>query len=331
MFGLSEDEHEHKHEHEFGCGRRPPYALRITFYALRITALPMPILDAEFMNKLEQLELISRKVFTGRLKGERRSKKKGISIEFADYRDYSPGDDLRFLDWNIYGRLDKLFIKLFMEEEDLFVYLLVDRSLSMDFGEPSKLDYAKKVAAALGYITLINMERVSIGAFSDTVTAYFRPARGKSQMWKLFDFLEKVEADGETGLTESCRNFTLRNRTKGIVILLSDFLDPAGYEGAFRFFIGQKYDVFAIHILSDEEANPPYTGDLKLVDAETGGQAEITMSGPLMKVYRHRLHNFCEGLKSYCSKRGISYLYTTTGVPFEQLILSYLRQGGLVK
>jgi len=291
----------------------------------------MPILDPHFMSKLEQLELISRKVFTGRMKGERRSKRKGISIEFADYRDYAPGDDLRFLDWNIYGRLDRLFIKLFMEEEDLFVYLLVDRSVSMDFGEPSKLEYAKKVAAALGYITLVNMERVCVGAFSDTLSGYFRPTRGKSQMWKLFNFLEDLEPDGSTGLTEACRRFVVRHRTKGIVIIISDFLDPAGYEDAFRFFIGQKYDIFAIQVLSEEEVNPLFSGDLKLVDAESGGQAEITMSAPLMKMYRRRLNGFCEGLKSFCTNRGIAYLYTTTAVPFDQLVLNYLRQGGLVK
>ncbi|MDP6114357.1 MAG: DUF58 domain-containing protein [Planctomycetota bacterium] len=291
----------------------------------------MPVLDNEFMKKLDQLELLSRKVFTGRLKGERRSKKRGISIEFADYRDYVAGDDLRFLDWNIYGRLDRLFLKLFMEEEDLYVYLLIDASKSMEYGDPSKLEYAKKVAAALGYITLTNMERVSIGAFSDTVRDYFRPARGKGQMWKMFDFLENIHADGTTGLSESCRRFALRNRTKGMVILLSDFLDPSGYEEGLRLFAGMKYDLYAIHILSEDEVNPPYTGDMKLVDAETGLDAEITMSGPLMKVYHNRVRNFCDGLKNFCSKRDISYLYTTTATPFDQLVLNYLKQGGLLK
>ena len=291
----------------------------------------MPILDPEFMSKLDQLELISRKIFTGRMKGERRSKKRGISIEFADYRDYSPGDDLRFLDWNIYGRLDRLFLKLFMEEEDLFVYLLVDRSISMDFGEPTKLDYAKKVAAALGYIALVNMERVSVGGFSDTVHDYFRPSRGKGNSWKLFQFLESIQPDGSTVLVESCRNFALRHQTKGVVIILSDFMDPSGYDAAFQYFVGQKYEVFAIQILSDEEVEPPFAGDLKLVDAETGTNAEITVSGPLLKAYRNRLQNFTDGLKNYCTQRGIAYLYTTTSMPFDQLILNYFRQGGLVK
>ncbi|MBI2191057.1 MAG: DUF58 domain-containing protein [Planctomycetes bacterium] len=291
----------------------------------------MAILDSEFMQKLEQLELVSRKIFTGRMKGERRSRKRGVSIEFADYRDYTPGDDLRFVDWNVYGRLDRLFLKLFMEEEDLFLYLLVDRSASMDFGSPTKLDYAKKVAAALGYIALVNSERVAVGAFNDGLRDYFRPARGRKQMWKLFQFLEAVHADGSTVLADSCRHFALRHRTKGVVVLLSDFLDPAGYENAFRFFVGQKYDLFAIHVLSEEEVHPPFAGDLRLVDAENGSRAEITVSGPLLKTYQRRLGFFCDSLKSFCTQRGIAYLYATTGIPFDQLILSYLRQGGLVK
>lgn len=291
----------------------------------------MPLLDPDLMNKLEQLELISRKIFTGRIKGERRSRKRGISIEFADYRDYAPGDDLRFLDWNIYGRLDRLFLKLFMEEEDLFLYLLVDRSASMDFGAPTKLEYAKKVAAALGYIALVNSERVAVGAFNETVKDYFRPVRGKRQMWKLFHFLESIQPDGATGLVESCRNFALRHRTKGVVVVLSDFLDPAGYENAFRFFVGQKYEVIAIQVLSEEEVHPPFAGDLKLVDSENGSHAEITMSGPLLKIYHRRLKNFCDGLKAFCTQRGVAYLYTTTAVPFDQLVLNFLRQGGLLK
>jgi uncharacterized protein (DUF58 family) len=265
------------------------------------------------------------------LEGERRSRKRGISIEFADYRDYVAGDDLRFLDWNIYGRLDRLFIKLFMEEEDLYVYLLVDRSRSMDFGTPTKLDYARKVAAAIGYITLANMERVAVGAFNESVQDYLRPVRGKRQMWKLFGFLEALRPDGATGLAESCRRFALRHSAKGVLVLISDFLDPAGYESAFRFFVGQKYDVFAIHVLSEEEIHPPLAGDLKLIDVETGTRAEITMSSPLLKAYRNRLHQFRQQLKTFCTQRGIAYLFAPTSVPFDQLILNYLRQGGLIR
>src|ERR1700736_5946228 len=125
------------------------------------------LLDPQFLARLEQLELVSRKIFLGRLKGERRSKRKGQSVEFADYRNYVVGDDLRFLDWNLYGRLDKLFIRLFMEEEDLHFYILIDNSMSMNYGNPTKLYYAKQVAAALGFVGLVNMDRVIVEAFND--------------------------------------------------------------------------------------------------------------------------------------------------------------------
>ena len=149
------------------------------------------LLDQEFMHKLEQLALFSRKVFRGLLKGERRSKKKGVSIEFADYRDYVPGDDLRFLDWNIYGRLERLFIKLFQEEEDLNILFLLDGSRSMTFGSPSKFDYGKKVAAALGYIALANLDRVAVSVFSSQLDHLFPLSRGKQSAWRLFDFFEQ--------------------------------------------------------------------------------------------------------------------------------------------
>src|SRR5437660_8421240 len=152
-----------------------------------------PLLGSHFLAKLEQLELVSRKIFLGRMKGERRSKKKGQSVEFADYRNYVVGDDLRFLDWNLYARLDKLFLRLFMEEEDLHFYVLIDNSLSMDFGTPSKLHYAKQIAAALAFIGLVNLDRVVIEAFNDRLTQSLPAVRGRRSLWRLLDFLTKID------------------------------------------------------------------------------------------------------------------------------------------
>src|SRR3954453_15161303 len=151
-----------------------------------------PLLDAQFLARLEQLELVSRKIFLGLMKGERRSKRKGQSVEFADYRNYVKGDDLRFLDWNLYARLDRLFIRLFMEEEDLHFYVLIDNSLSMDFGTPSKLHYAKQIAAAVGFIGLVNMDRVVIEAFNDKLTQSLPAVRGRRSLWRLMEFLQKL-------------------------------------------------------------------------------------------------------------------------------------------
>src|SRR5712691_1128431 len=181
-----------------------------------------PLLDPQFLARLEQLELVSRKIFLGRLKGERRSKRKGQSVEFADYRNYVIGDDLRHLDWNLFARLDKLFIRLFMEEEDLHFYVLLDNSLSMDFGTPSKLHYARQVAAALAFIGLVNMDRVVIEAFNDRLTQSMPAARGRRSLWRVLDFLEKLEPAGPSDLRQALKTFSLRCSGKGIVVLLGD-------------------------------------------------------------------------------------------------------------
>src|SRR3954449_5761416 len=162
-----------------------------------------PLLDPQFLARLEQLELVSRKIFLGRMKGERRSKRKGQSVEFADYRNYVVGDDLRFLDWNLYARLDKLFLRLFMEEEDLHFYVLIDNSLSMDFGTPTKLHYAKQVAAALGFIGLVNLDRVVIEAFNNRLVQSLPAVRGRRSLWRLFDFLQKLQPSGPSDLKKS--------------------------------------------------------------------------------------------------------------------------------
>src|SRR5438309_4843476 len=179
-----------------------------------------PLLDPDFLARLEQLELVSRKIFLGRLKGERRSKRKGQSVEFADYRNYVVGDDLRFLDWNLFARLDKLFIRLFMEEEDLHLYILIDNSLSMDFGSPSKLHYAKQVAAALAFIGLVNLDRVVIEAFNNRLTQSMPAARGRRSLWRVFDFLGKLEPAGASDLAQSLRTFSIKCSGKGIVVVL---------------------------------------------------------------------------------------------------------------
>src|SRR5712692_4492942 len=225
-----------------------------------------PLLDPDFLARLEQLELVSRKIFLGRMKGERRSKRKGQSVEFADYRNYVIGDDLRHLDWNLYARLDKLFLRLFMEEEDLHFYVLIDNSLSMDFGNPTKLHYAKQVAAALSFIGLVNMDRVVIEVFNDRLTQSLPAVRGKRSLWRVLDFLEKLAPAGPSDMKQALRTFSLKSSGKGIVIVLSDFMDKGGYEDALRYLVARQMDIYAIQILSQEEIDPEILGDLKLVD-----------------------------------------------------------------
>jgi uncharacterized protein (DUF58 family) len=289
------------------------------------------LLDPEFLARLEQLELVSRKIFLGRMKGERRSKRKGQSVEFADYRNYVIGDDLRFLDWNLYARLDRLFLRLFMEEEDLHFYVLIDNSLSMDFGTPTKLHYAKQVAAALGFIGLVNLDRVVIEAFNDRLTQSMPPLRGRRSLWRLLDFLIKIEAAGPSDLRAALRTFSIKCSGKGIVVVLSDLMDKGGYEEALRFLVARQMDVYVIQILSLEEIEPDITGDLKLVDVEDEDAAEITVSSALMKRYKQNLDGYRAALHEFCTRRGVSCLFTSTQVPFDRLVLTYLRQRGLLR
>jgi uncharacterized protein (DUF58 family) len=290
-----------------------------------------PLLDPQFLARLEQLELVSRKIFLGRMKGERRSKRKGQSVEFADYRNYVVGDDLRFLDWNLYARLDKLFLRLFLEEEDLHFYILIDNSLSMDFGSPTKLHYAKQVAAALGFVGLVNLDRVVIEAFNERLTQTMPAARGRRSLWRLFDFLGKVSPAGPSNLAHSLRSFSIKCSGKGIVLVLSDFMDKNGYEEALRYLIARQLDIYLIQILSQEEIDPEITGDLKLVDIEDADEAEITVSGALLRRYRENLNAYRSALHAFCMRRGVTCLFTSNQVPFDRLVLTYLRQRGLVR
>jgi uncharacterized protein (DUF58 family) len=289
------------------------------------------LLDPEFLHKLEQLELASKRIFVGRMKGERKSKRKGSSVEFAEHRNYTWGDDLRHIDWNVYGRLDKIFLKLFLEEEDLHVYSLLDTSLSMDFGTPTKLRYGKQVAAALAFIGLVNHDRILVDTFSAKLDQGLKGVRGRSQMWRVVQYLEQLSASGGSNLTAAAKEFAIRHSGKGVVVVISDFLDKRGYQEALRYLMARNMDIYVIHIMSQEEVNPELVGDLRLVDAEDDDVAEITISAPLLKRYKENLNAFVGGLKEWCTSRGITYIFTTNQYPFDKLILNYLRERGLVK
>ena len=237
-----------------------------------------PLLSPQLLAQLERLELVSRKIFRGRLKGERRSKRKGHSVEFADFRSYVPGDDLRFIDWNTYARLDRLFLKMFLEEEDLHFYTLIDASASMQFGTPTKLEYAKQLAAALGFIGLIRGDRVRIETLGQPLRSPGPTLRGRRSLWRMLDHLAAIEPGQTVSLAEGVKNFSLRNTGKGILLLITDLMDKSGYETALRYLVSQQMDVYLIHVLSVEEVDPDIQGDLKLVDCEDADTAEITAS-----------------------------------------------------
>ncbi|HYO07560.1 MAG TPA: DUF58 domain-containing protein [Tepidisphaeraceae bacterium] len=288
------------------------------------------LLDPGFMARLDQLDVMSRKLLAGKMKGERRSKRRGQSVEFADYRNYVIGDDLRFIDWNIYARLDRLFLKLFLEEEDLSLYVLLDVSKSCDYGQPQKALYLKQVAAALGYIGLVNYNRVSICAMADGIVAETGAIRGRRRVAQMLDFIGKLQPTGPSHLAEACKRFALAHRQKGVLVVLSDFFDKGGYENGLRYVAGGKYDFFSVQVLSPQEIDPDLQGDLKLKDMEDDDMAEVSITQPLIKQYKANLNAYCLGLKDYVTRRGGTYLFTSTSVPFDTLVLNYLRERGLL-
>jgi len=289
------------------------------------------LLPPDFLSRLERLMLLARKTQLGMSKGERKSKRKGSSVEFADYRDYVQGDDLRHVDWNVYGRLESLYLKLFQEQEDLTVHLLIDASRSMGFGTPSKLELAAKLAAAIGYIGLAGYDRVSAEAFSDGITQRLSPCRGKAHTARLLGFLGALNADGRTALEESTKSYVLRNRARGVAVLFSDFLDPEGFEGCIRRLLQTGSDCYAIHILSRDEIDPPIAGDLKLLDSEFAMHVEVSASPGLLKRYKQNLAGFCESIRQHCLARGVGYIFAPSDESFERLTLDVLRRGGMLR
>jgi uncharacterized protein (DUF58 family) len=289
------------------------------------------LLPPDLLAQLERLELVTRKVFRGRMKGERRSKRKGQSVEFADFRGYAPGDDVRSIDWNLYARLDKLIVKLFLEEEDLHFYVLIDASRSMDFGEPTKLDYAKQLAAALGFVGLVRADRVRIETLGQGLREHGPVLRGRKSVWRMLDYLNSIEPGDSVPLAEGIKNFCLRNTGRGVVVLVSDLMDKSGYEAGLRYLVSQRMDVYVIHLLSQEELEPDVKGDLRLVDCEDQDVAEISVSAPLLARYKTTLSTFTSGAQDFCSRRGMNYLLANNETPVKELISNYLRRRGLVR
>ena len=283
------------------------------------------LLSPEFLLQLERLALLSRRAFRGRTRGERKSPRKGMSVEFSDYRPYGAGDDLRYVDWNIYGRLDRLYLKLFVDEEDLRLHLLLDGSASMSFGEPGKLHYAARLAAALGFVGLASHERVGVAVIRDRMAEGWSPARGRGQLLSLLEFAARLRAEGPTGLSDALVAYALRSREAGLAVLISDLLDPAGYERGLKALLERRFDVHVVHLLSPEELNPVLAGDLRLTDAETGEIQDFTMDGEAMRGYRERLGEFLESAESFCRANEISYHRVATDTPVEELVLRELK------
>ncbi len=288
------------------------------------------LLSPELLRRLEQFQLLAARRAKSSAKGERRSKARGQSVEFADYRNYVAGDDLRYLDWNLYGRLEKLFLKLYEEERELPVRIFLDASESMAFGEPRKFDFARQVAAAIGYVGLCGFDRVTVVPFGDNpenvmTAGALRAVRGRKSSLQFFQNLARLTAKGSATLNDALRRGAIEARQAGVAIVLSDFLDPAGYDKGLMALVGRGFQVNAVQILSPEELAPTTFGDLRLVDSETGAMQEVTFGKFRLNAYQHAVQNFIQRLREFTAKRGINFFSVSSAMPVEQLLLKQLR------
>ncbi len=291
----------------------------------------MPLLNEDLLRKLEVLSMVTRRPVHGQLKGVHRSRRVGNGMVFSDFRPYSSGDDIRHIDWGIYLRMDRLVLKLFEEEADLPIYLFIDASASMKFGEPAKIDYARKIAGALAYVALLNHDRVNLVAFADGMVQALPTRRGKNQAPLAFRFLESILPDGRTSLNATVRRFFGSPRTRGVAVIVSDFLDPEGIEPAFAILRRFRHDVIAIHAISPEDRDPQLPEEVIVVDSEDGVATELEVTPALLDAYRETFRRHAGEIEAYCRKYGWSYVRAATDMPFEDLILKMLRAEGLLR
>jgi len=312
-----------------------------------------------FLRKLERLSVMSRRSMSGQSQGERRSTKRGQSVEFADFRPYSPGDDFRRIDWNAYARLERFFLKLFVEEEDQIVHILVDTSRSMNWGQPNKLEYSLKAAGALGYIAFAGLDQVTVTAFGavnpkNDKTGYFPPHRGKRSANALFTFLENYLPENSfapslnhhpasspsISFAPSLQQYATRSVSTGPLILISDCFESSsinqpntqsGINTSLNSLAAKGFDITLLHTLSPDEVNPDLSGDLKLLDSENDGEVEITADYDLLNRYHNELMSWQAELRSFCGARGVNYLPIETTLPLEELLFAWMRQYSVIK
>ncbi|MGE5223920.1 MAG: DUF58 domain-containing protein [Omnitrophica WOR_2 bacterium] len=292
------------------------------------------LFDEKTLRKLSQLTLAASQVRSGMIKGERRSVKRGASVEFADYRDYVHGDDLRRLDWNVYARLERPFIKLFEEEEDLAVHILVDGSRSMDWGEgeQNKFRYAIKLAAGLGAITLGAGDHLTVRILYDgKASTQYGPLRGQRRLVQFLSFLEAAQPGGSTDLNRPLREVALSAQRPGLAFLVSDLFAPGGYQPGISQLQSRGYEVSILHLLTPDEIDPPLAGDLRLIDVETGQAQEVSIDGGLRSVYRRRIRDWQAEIQAYCNRRAIHYINILTSTTWDKVVLYHLRSAGIVK
>jgi uncharacterized protein (DUF58 family) len=292
------------------------------------------LLGSHLMASLDRLDVVARKIFSGKIQGERKSRRRGSSVEFADYRQYTSGDDLRFIDWNVYARLDRLFMKIFLEEEELTLGIAIDASASMEYGNPNKFDFARRLAMALGYIALSSHNKVSLFGFNSDGVQRVTGLRGKRRTRDMGQWLLDLMPKGGTSFIDACKVISTSRQGRGVLVVLSDCFEEDGMKQGLSYLVGGGWDVFVIQSLAPEEISPldaGLEGDLRLIDVESGAECEITATAPLISKYKQRLDYYCEGLREQCTRIGAGSVRVSTDVDMEQLLVEYLRGRGLLR
>jgi uncharacterized protein (DUF58 family) len=289
------------------------------------------LFDDDFQRRLETLALVSRRIFSGRLRAERRTKKRGSGIEFADYRDYVPGDDFRYVDWNIYRRFSRLLVRLYEEEEDLSIYFIVDCSSSMGFGEGRKFDQARRLCAALAYVGLANLDRVTIVGVTDQLVARMPTARGKGRIFLVFHHLRELDATGTTDLRDSVRTFVAQHKRRGLAVLISDLYDPAGFEHGINVLRYNKFEPYVLHIVDQSESVPQLKGDVRVYDCETGEEREVTVTTKLLERMQVAWNDYLSEIERFCTANQVAYFRADVETPFDELVLRVFRRGGFLR
>jgi uncharacterized protein (DUF58 family) len=289
--------------------------------------------DETFLRRLETLRVVTKRATLGQLRAERRSRRVGAGIEFADHRDYVAGDDLRILDWSLYGRMERLLVRLFEEDEDLAIDVLVDASASMGVGTPPKLDLAAQIGAALAYVGLANLDRVAVTTVGETLGDGLPPARGKGNILRVLRFLEAARPAGRTSLAAAARAFLARHQRhrRGLVVLLSDFYDPAGYREALDLLRYGRFEIVVIQIAAPEEARPALRGDVTVRDVETGEERDVTISPRALAAYERRHAALVRDLEGFCRERAIPCFAVSSDEAFDSVVLRVFRAGGLLR
>lgn len=298
---------------------------------LSASASDEELFDDEFQRKLDYLAMVSRRVFSGAMRAERRTKKTGSGVEFADHRDYVAGDDFRYVDWAAYQRFDRLLIRLYEEEEDLSIYFILDTSASMAFGDGEKLRHAKRLCAALAYVGLANLDRIAIVTANDEISGRMPSTRGKARIFRIFRFLAQARAEGTTDLGEAMKTFVAQHKRRGLAVLLSDLYDPVGFERGINVLRYNRFEPFVLHIVDAREARPALRGDVRIYDCETGDEREVTVTAKVLERYAEAYEQYLDEIRRFCTSRQVSYFRADVSVPFDELILRVFRRGGFLR